>query len=46
MLLDKFAKFVELLDTALSEMLPSDLVIWLGGLVVVIFVLAVWRMIH
>lgn len=46
MLLDKFARFVELLNTALTEMLPADLVIWIGGLVVVIFVLAVWRMIH
>lgn len=46
MLLDKFAKFVDMLNTALTEMLPYDLVLWLGGLVVVIFVLAVWRMIH
>lgn len=46
MLLDKFAKYVDMLNTALTEMLPADLVMWLGGLVIVIFVLAVWRMIH
>lgn len=46
MLLDKFAKFVAMLDEALSTFLPFDLVLWLGALVVVIFVLAVWRMLH
>lgn len=46
MLIDKFMRFILMLDEAISTFLPADLVTWLGALVMVIFVLAVWRMIH
>ena len=46
MLLDKFANFVVMIQNAIGLFLPSDLVLWIGALIVVIFVLAAWRMIH
>lgn len=46
MIVDKLILWVEMVQEAIGLFLPSDIVLWLVALVMLILVLAAWRMIH
>ena len=46
MIVDKLVLWVEMVQEAIGLFLPTDIVLWLIALVMLILVLAAWRMIH
>ena len=44
-MLESFGQFVNQITQELTVLLPADIVIYIGGIVIVMLVLATWRLV-